>query len=374
MIKRQLLQLLQSAQQGKVTLLIGARQVGKTTLLKELLGSQSTNEVLWLNGDIPEVRATLEAANLQEIKLLIRDAKVIVIDEAQRVKAIGLTLKIIIDAMPDVSLFVTGSSAFELRNQLEEPLTGRKITYHLYPISTQELYETEGLIAVKERLTSRLIYGSYPAVLTSTSPKDVLMELAESYLYKDVLQLEGLRRTSALENLLTALALQVGSEVNYNELSKTIGIDRKTVEKYIDILEKCYIIFHLNSFNRNLRTELTKGKKIYFYDTGIRNAIIKQFAPLELRNDVGDLWENFFIAERMKYNHYHKQYVNAYFWRTTEKQEIDYIEEKDGELSLFELKWNPKKQGTRLPSTFIDAYHPSQMNVVTSGNYINYLV
>ena len=375
MIQRQLLQRLsQTVQNSKVTLLVGARQVGKTTLLKEMISQSAINDVLWLNGDLPQVRATLESNNLQEISLLIHNAKVVIIDEAQRINAIGLTLKIIVDTMPDVKLFVTGSSAFELRNQLDEPLTGRKTTYYLYPISTQELFETEGLIAVKERLESRLIYGSYPEVITSNTPKDVLMELAGSYLFKDVLQVDGLRRANVLEKLLTALALQVGSEVNYNELSKTIGIDRKTVEKYIDILEKCYIIFHLNSFSRNIRTELTKGKKIYFYDIGIRNAILKQFAPLELRQDIGALWENFFIAERMKYNHYRGQYVNTYFWRTTDKQEIDYIEEQDGELKLFELKWNPKKQNSRIPNVFLNTYHPNQTAIITRENYITYLI
>ncbi|MBQ0154102.1 MAG: ATP-binding protein [Bacteroidales bacterium] len=375
MIQRQLLQRLsQTVQNSKVTLLVGARQVGKTTLLKEMISQSAINDVLWLNGDLPQVRATLESNNLQEISLLIHNVKVVIIDEAQRINAIGLTLKIIVDTMPDVKLFVTGSSAFELRNQLDEPLTGRKTTYYLYPISTQELFETEGLIAVKERLESRLIYGSYPEVITSNTPKDVLMELAGSYLFKDVLQVDGLRRANVLEKLLTALALQVGSEVNYNELSKTIGIDRKTVEKYIDILEKCYIIFHLNSFSRNIRTELTKGKKIYFYDTGIRNAILKQFAPLELRQDIGALWENFFIAERMKYNHYRGQYVNTYFWRTTDKQEIDYIEEQDGELKLFELKWNPKKQNSRIPNVFFNTYHPNQTAIITRENYITYLI
>lgn len=375
MIQRQLLQRLsQTLNDGKVTLLVGARQVGKTTLLKEMLHQSALDDVLWLNGDLPQVRTTLESNNLQEISLLIHGAKVVIIDEAQRINGIGLTLKIIVDTMPDVKLFVTGSSAFELRNQLDEPLTGRKTTHYLYPISTQELYETEGLIAIKDRLESRLIYGSYPAIITSNTPKDVLVELAESYLFKDVLQVEGLRRANVLEKLLTALALQVGSEVNYNELSRIIGIDRKTVERYIDILEKCYIIFHLNSFSRNIRTELTKGKKIYFYDTGIRNAIIKQFAPLELRQDIGALWENFFIAERMKYNHYNGHYVNTYFWRTTDKQEIDYIEEQNGELRLFELKWNPKKQNTHLPNMFINTYHPSQTVIITKEDYIAHLI
>lgn len=375
MIQRQLLKrLIQTVEKGKVTLLIGARQVGKTTLLKELVSKENQKDVLWLNSDLLEVRHSLESTNLQELKLLIGRASVVVIDEAQRVKNIGMSLKIIIESMPHVLLLVTGSSAFELRNQLNEALTGRKTTYYLYPISTQELYDTEGLIATKERLISRLIYGSYPAVLLSKHPKDILMELVNSYLYKDVLEVEGLRHAAILEKLLVALALQVGSEVNYNELSKTIGIDRKTVEKYIDILEKCYIIFHLNSFSRNLRTELTKGKKIYFYDTGVRNAIIKQFSPLDIRQDVGALWENFFIAERIKYNHYRGQYVNTYFWRTTDKQEIDYIEEQDGKLSLFELKWNPRKQDMRLPNSFIKTYQPCLSTIVTPENYLSFLL
>lgn len=377
MIQRQLLQTLSSRiNGGKVLLLIGARQVGKTTLLRQVLSQINEDEkaVLWLNCDQQEVRNSLQTSNLNELKLLVGPATLVVIDEAQRVDNIGLTLKLIVDNMPYVRLLVTGSSAFELRNKINEPLTGRKETYNLYSLSTQEIYDAEGLIAVKEQLNKRLIYGSYPAVFLSNEPEKILMELADSYLYKDILEIDGLRRASVLEKLLIALALQVGSEVSYNELSKTVGIDRKTIEKYIDILEKCCIVFHLNSFNRNIRTELTKGKKIYFYDNGIRNAILRQFAPTDLRQDIGALWENFFIAERIKKNHYYGKNVNAYFWRTSDKQEIDYIEEHNGQLSLFELKWNPNKQNTRLPNLFIETYRPVQTNVITTENYLPFLL
>ena len=224
-------------------------------------------------------------------------------------------------------------------------------------------------------LETRLIYGSYPDVLFgSLPPEKALTELTESYLYKDILDLEGMRKPAVLQKLLVALALQIGSEVSYHELSKTVEVDSKTVEKYIDILEKCYIVFRLNSFSRNIRTELTKGKKIYFYDIGVRNAVLQAFAPLELRQDKGALWENFFIAERMKYNHYSDRLVKSYFWRTTEKQEIDYIEESNGELHLFEMKWNEKKQSAKIPNQFIEQYHPQKIDVITTANYLTYLI
>lgn len=377
MIQRQLLgTMIERMQGGKAILLIGARQVGKTTLLHQTLSciNEQDSAIMWLNCDQQEVRNALNTTNLNDLKLLVGNASIVVIDEAQRVDDIGLTLKIIVDNMPHIRLLVTGSSAFELRNKVNEPLTGRKETYYLYPLSAQEIYDVEGLVSMKEQLRKQLIYGTYPAVFLSNEPEKILMELSESYLYKDILEIEGLRRISTLEKLLIALALQVGSEVSYNELAKTIGIDRKTVEKYIDLLEKCYVIFHLNSFNRNIRTELTKGKKIYFYDNGIRNAILRQFAPIELRQDMGALWENFFIAERVKYNHYNGRYINSYFWRTSNQQEIDYIEEDNGQLTLFELKWNVNKQNTRFPNLFMETYKPVQTNVITPNNYLQFLM
>lgn len=376
MIKRTLQKVLEQYMgKGKAILLIGARQVGKSTLFRMLTETIMEDTLLWLNCDLQNVRDTLTNPTLTTLQLLFGNKNVVVIDEAQRVTNVGMTLKLIVDNFPHVQLLVTGSSALDLHNRLNEPLTGRKVEYHLYPISTGELYASKGLLGVNELFEQRMVYGSYPDVLLGALPPEkVLMELAESYLYKDILEMEGIRKSSVLQKLLVALALQVGSEVSYNELSKTVGVDNKTVEKYIDILEKCYIVFKLNSFSRNIRSELTKSKKIYFYDLGVRNAVLRSFAPLELRQDNGALWENFFIAERLKYNHYADRMVNAYFWRTSDKQEIDYIEEVNGELHLFEMKWNVKKQKTKLPNLFMETYHPKQANVITPENYLLFLI
>ena len=335
---------------GKAIILLGARQVGKTTLLKQIIQEQRT-EVQYLNCDEPQVVEALTNRNLRELQLLMGSAKFIVIDEAQKVNNIGLTLKLIVDNIPDVQIIATGSSAFELRNRLNEPLTGRKFEYQMFPISTNEIYKSTGYLDVKRLLETRLIYGSYPDVLSNIgNAQSLLLSLSDSYLYKDILTMDSLRKPEVLNKLLQALAFQVGSEVSYNELAQTIGTDSKTVEKYIDLLEKCFIIFRLNGLSRNLRNELKKAKKIYFYDNGVRNAVIQQFAPASLRNDMGQLWENFFISERIKRNHYTGYHCNMYFWRTTSQQEIDYIEESDGMMSAFEMKWNPKK-GTTNPGS-----------------------
>lgn len=359
---------------GKALLLIGARQVGKSTLFKQITDTL-TDEVLWLNCDQEEARSVLSNQSLNTIRLLLGDYKVIVIDEAQRVTNIGLTLKLITDNFPDKQLLVTGSSSLDLHNHLNEPLTGRKLEYYLYPISVSEIYKNKGLIATKELLPHQLIYGSYPDVLfSSLPPEKTLQELTDSYLYKDILEIEGIRKSAVLSKLLVALAVQIGSEVSYNELAKTVGIDSKTVEKYIDILEKCFIVFRLSSFSRNIRTELNKSKKIYFYDLGIRNAVLNMFAPIDYRQDIGALWENYFIVERLKFNHYADRVVNTYFWRTTEKQEIDYIEERNGELHLFEIKWNVNKKNTKFPNQFIQTYQPNSTVVVTPDNYLEFLI
>lgn len=246
----------------------------------------------------------------------------------QRISGIGLILKLITDHFKDVQLLVTGSSSLMLQGKLNEPLTGRKFEYHLYPISSQELMNNGGILRLRQTFESRLVYGSYPDVINGEENiRNLLMNLSSSYMYQDLLSMEGIRKPVILEKLLVALALQIGSEVSYNELAQTLGTDNKTVEKYVDLLEKCYVIFRLNGLNRNVRSELKKSKKFYFYDNGIRNALIHNFNPINLRQDMGALWENFFIAERMKYNHYNGRYVNTYFWRTQEQQEIDYIEE-----------------------------------------------
>ena len=358
---------------GKAIIVIGARQVGKSTLFRQIT-EKLEEPVLMLNCDEPEVKELLAGMNLTELKLMLGKHRVVVIDEAQRVPEIGMTLKRITDNFPEVQLLVTGSSSFELQNRLNEPLTGRKYEYHLFPISTRELLGHGGLIAVKQSLESRLIYGSYPDIVNhADEAKELLMNIAGSYLYKDILALEDIRRPALLEKLLVALALQVGSEVSYNEIAQTVGSDSKTVEKYIDLLEKCYIVFRLGAFNRNLRTELKKSKKVYFYDNGIRNAVIQNFAPLSMRNDVGALWENFFISERIKSNEYEGRYAKSYFWRTTQQQEIDYIEEADGQFTAFEMKWNPRKKTTPLPTVFLKTYPVAQEAVVTPDNYLEWL-
>lgn len=359
---------------GKAIIVIGARQVGKSTLFKLILEKQDY-KALQLNCDEPEVKDMLSNMNTAELRLLIADNRIVVIDEAQRVENIGMTLKLITDNFPDVQLLVTGSSSFELQDKLNEPLTGRKYEYHLYPISTAELMASNGLLGVKQTLEQRLVYGSYPDILNhADDAKELLMNLAGSYLYKDLLTLESVRRPVLLGKLLTALALQVCSEVSYNELAQTVGTDNKTIEKYIDLLEKCYIVFRLNGFNRNLRTELKKSKKIYFFDNGIRNAILQNFAPLSLRQDAGALWENFIISERIKSNHYSGRYVNSYFWRTTQQQEIDYVEECDGQFSIFEMKWNSRRANTQFPSSFLTAYDVKEKAVVTPENWIEWVV
>lgn len=373
-IRRQLQQSIEERLfKGKAIILIGARQVGKSTLFRQIVADKE--RILQLDCDDPEVRNTLENANLAELRRLIADNRMVLIDEAQRLTGGGITLKLITDNFPDVQLLVTGSSSFLLQGLLNEPLTGRKYEYRLYPFSTQEIYHAGGLMRVKQTLESRLIYGSYPDVMNhSGDAREILMNLSGSYMYQDLLSMEGIRKPVMLEKLLIALALQVGGEVSYNELAQTIGSDSKTVEKYVDLLEKCYVVFRLSALNRNLRTELKKGKKIYFFDNGIRNALIQNLNPLALRNDAGVLWENFFISERIKYNHYNGRYVNGYFWRTVQQQEIDYVEECDGSFRAFEMKWNPKKGGGSIPAVFAQNYPVKEVGVITPENYLDWLL
>ena len=380
LIKRQLQTLIQEQMFcGKAIILIGARQVGKSTLFGQILDDPqlgiSNNQMLTIYCDDAESRRLLENTSLADLRQQLAGKRLVMVDEAQRVQGVGLTLKLITDHFKDIQLLVTGSSSLMLQGKLNEPLTGRKFEYHLYPLSTKELFDDGGLLRIRQTFDSRLIYGSYPDVVTGVgNPRDLLMNLSGSYMYQDLLSLEGVRKPVLLEKLLVALALQVGSEVSYNELAQTIGTDNKTVEKYVDLLEKCYIIFRLNGLSRNLRNELKKAKKIYFYDNGIRNAVIQQFAPLDMRNDVGALWENFFISERIKHNHYTGHYCNTFFWRTKTQQEVDYIEECDGSMTAFEMKWNPKKGKTTFPQAFLEAYDVKQTVVITPDNYLDYLL
>lgn len=359
---------------GKAIIVVGPRQVGKTTLMKHLQKEFLEHETLFLNCDEPDTDLLLSKVTSTELKHLIGRKKIVFIDEAQRIENIGITLKLIIDNINDVQLVVSGSSSLDIRNKINDPLTGRKFRYKLYPFSTAELINSTSLIEEKQQIEQRLLYGMYPDIVNNPSEaRRLLMELSSSYLYKDILIYKDIRHPEALTELLTALALQLGNELSYNELANTIGISCETVEKYIDLLEKVFIIFKQISFSRNLRNEIKKSRKVYFYDNGIRNAIIQNFQPLELRNDVGQLWENFCVSERKKRNEYNEIYVNTYFWRTHAQQEIDYIEERDGQLFVFELKWNEKKQ-VKIPNSFANAYPNHTFSVVNKSNYLDFVL
>ncbi len=359
---------------GKAIILIGARQVGKSTMFNELM-SELEAPVLSLNCDDPNVRRELSDISTTDLNHLVADNKVIMIDEGQRLSDIGMTIKRIVDNHRDVQVLVTGSTSLDLRNRLNEPMTGRKYEFTMYPVSTAELYNTYGYLPTKQLLDFRLIYGSYPDVLMHPSEaRELIMGLSDSYLYKDILELDSVRKSDLLRKLLVALALQVGSEVSYNEVAQTIGSDSRTVERYINLLEKCYVVYRLNGLSRNLRTELKKSKKILFYDNGVRNAILNNFSPADLRSDMGALWENFFITERVKSNAYNGRFPNYYFWRTTDQKEIDFIEEIDGVFTIFEMKFNPRKGNVKFPKAFTDNYKCVDSHVVTPDNYMDLLV
>lgn len=342
---------------GKAIILTGPRQVGKTTLLKDLI---KNNNYLFLDGDDATVRNLLNNPNTEQIKSIIGANKLVFIDEAQRIEGIGLTLKIIIDQLKEVQLFVSGSSSFDLTSRLNEPLTGRKWEYELFPISWEEFENKHGYLVAEQQLENRLLYGFYPDILNNPGEEqDLLKQLVTSYLYRDILAFSNIRKPEVLEKLTQALALQVGSEVNYNELAQIVGVDKNTVSNYIDILEKGYVIFKLNSFSSNLRKEIKKNRKIYFYDNGVRNMILGNFSPLNLRQDTGALWENFLISERLKQNIYKKTNAKMYFWRTKQQQEVDLVEEKNSEITGFEFKWNAKKN-VKLPKTFVNEYNAKE--------------
>jgi len=365
-------QILKRIEDQKAIILLGSRQVGKTTLFHQLFDEKS-NEVLWWNGDESDTRQLLSNATSTMLKNLIGTHKYVIIDEAQRIENIGLCIKLIVDNIKGVKVLASGSSAFELANKINEPLTGRKWEYNIYPVSFEEMVNHHGLLEEKRLLHNRLIYGYYPDVVNNPGNEQaVLQQLSDSYLYKDILIWENIKKADRLEKLLQALAFQLGSEVSYSELGRMTGIDNETVEKYISLLEKVFVIFRLGALSRNLRNELKKSRKIYFYDNGLRNAIIKQFNPLNLRNDVGVLWENFLISERIKTTHYNEVYSNRYFWRTHAQQEIDYIEERDGTLHAFEFKWSPIKK-TKFPKPFLDNYPNHTTQVIYQDNYVDFI-
>jgi len=373
MIKRKLIQnILDVLHKNKAIIVVGARQTGKTTLLKYLF--ENKDNVLWLNGDETDVQNLFAHATSVSLRAVIGHYSTVIIDEAQRIENVGLKLKLITDQIPGVQLIATGSSAFELSNRINEPLTGRKWEFQLFPLSFAEMVEHHGLLEEKRMLRHRLLYGYYPDIIVNQGNEQrILRQLSDSYLYKDILQWEGIQKPERLQVLLKALAYQIGSQVSYNELAQTCYLDPKTVEKYLLLLEKTFVIFRLGSFARNLRNELKFSRKIYFYDNGIRNALISNFNQIEMRDDKGALWENFLVSERMKKLHYNNLWVNSYFWRTKDQQEIDYIEEKDGTISAFEFKWNVKKQ-LKLNTAFTSAYHIDDFKIITPDNVEEFLL
>ena len=355
---------------GKVIIVIGPRQVGKTTLIESIL---KTKDYLLLDGDDPKTRTFLSASNTEQIRSILGNNQFVFIDEAQRIDGIGLTMKIITDRFKDVQLFASGSSSFDLSNKINEPLTGRKWEYQLFPISWEEYENHHGYLYSEQQLENRLLYGFYPDVLNNPGDEiPILRNLVSSYLYKDILSFADLRKPEVLDKLVQALALQVGSEVSYSELAQIVNVDKNTISKYIDILQKGYIIFRLGSFSRNIRNEIKTSNKIYFYDNGVRNMIVGNFSPLEIRSDKGALWENFLISERVKQIEYKQSLARIYFWRTKQQQEVDFVEEESGKITGFEFKWE-KKTNVRLPKSFTETYD-AESRIIDKENFREFVV
>ncbi|RLD55761.1 MAG: ATPase [Bacteroidetes bacterium] len=371
MVQRQLETVIKARLDSKkAIILLGPRQSGKTTLIESILSEKEG--YLLLDCDDPVTREQLKNANTEKLKQIIGSNKIVFIDEAQRVKNIGVSLKIILDRIKYIQLFVSGSSSFDLTNEINEPLTGRKWEYTLYPISWRELQGHFGYLQSLQQMEQRIIYGMYPEVINNPGDEEeVLRQLSGSYLYKDLLSYEGIRKPELLEKLLRALALQIGSEVSYNELSNLLQADKATISNYIQLLEKAFVVFRLQPFSRNLRKEIRTSRKIYFFDNGIRNAIISNFNPISLRQDIGSLWENFLISERMKFLHYNQISANIFFWRTKQQQEVDYIEERGGKVYAYEFKWGRIKN-RKIPASFEQAYQP-EFHFINRDNFQDFV-
>lgn len=373
-IKRHLLpQLQQAIQPGKVVVLYGPRQVGKTTLVQELMARTSL-PYTYINADELLYREALSSQNRRILGELLGNSALLVIDEAQRVPNIGLNLKILVDNYPHVAIVATGSSSFDLANKVSEPLTGRKLTLTLYPVSYGELAETLGEFEARADLERWLIWGGYPGIVTAEARlrERLLGELVGSYLYRDILELDGVRRAEKIVDLLRLLAFQIGQEVSIAELATTLALNRQTVERYLDLLEKVFVIFRVGGLARNLRKEVTKTARYYFFDNGVRNSLIQNFNRLHLRNDVGQLWENYLMVERRKANHYAGRNVNTYFWRTYDQKELDYVEERDGRLFGYEFKWHGQMRSAT-QREFLSAYPEAEVTTITRENFTDFL-
>ncbi len=352
----------------KAIVIMGPRQSGKTTMVRNIVRN-SGKEFLWFNGDDADTRDVFSKPTTTRLKSLIGKKKILVIDEAQRIENIGLCIKIIVDTIKTVKVIATGSSSFDLANKVNEPLTGRKWEFQLLPLSIAEMSEHHNFLEEKRLLERRLIYGYYPDIVNHPGDEtERLQLLSDSFLYKDILMWERILKPEKLERLVQSLALQLGNQVNFTELGRQCGLDNETAEKYVNLLEKAFVIYRLPAFGRNLRTELKKSRKIYFYDNGLRNAVIKQFGTIPLRNDIGALWENFLVGERKKWMFNTGKFANTYFWRTLNQEEIDYIEDKNGKLSAFEFKWNPKRK-VKFPKNFLRTYPGSETEVISPENF-----
>jgi predicted AAA+ superfamily ATPase len=375
-IPRLLLSLLQeSLLPGKVVALYGPRQVGKTTLVLDLI-ERSPYRARYISADELLYREALASQSRQTLGELLGDAELLVIDEAQRVPNIGLNLKILVDSFPHARILATGSASFHLANKISEPLTGRQLTFHLYPVSYPELSAAFGPLEARAQLERWLVWGGYPAIVTAQTPQlrqRLLNELVGAYLYRDLLEWEGLRRADKIADLLRLLAFQIGQEVSVAELAASLALNRQTVERYLDLLEKVFVIFRVGGFSRNLRKEVTKNARYYFYDNGVRNSLIQNFNPLHLRNDVGQLWENFLVVERRKANQMRGRMVNTYFWRTYDQKEIDYLEESGGRLEGYEFKWQETALRRAVRDEFLRAYPDASLAVIHRENFTDFL-
>ncbi len=360
---------------NKVLVIYGPRRVGKTTLLQNYL-KQTPLKFKLDSGDNIRTQQILSSQDFGQILPYVEGYELLAIDEAQAIPNIGMGLKIIVDQTPGIRVIVTGSSSFELAGQVGEPLTGRKLTLNLYPMAQSELLSVYNRFELREKLADFLIFGSYPEVLQAATQRariEVLTEIANAYLLKDILAFDRVKNSRVLLDLLKLLAFQIGSEVALNELATQLGVDVKTVKRYLDLLEKTFVIYRLNGFSRNLRQEVANKSKYYFLDNGIRNALIAQFNGLDQRNDQGALWENFMVAERLKYRTYHALYANVYFWRTYQQQEIDLIEEHGGKLHGYEFKWSPKK-AIQPPAKWVETYQDSEFKVIHPDNYLDFVL
>lgn len=359
---------------GKVNVIYGARRVGKTYLMRQIVNELGI-PYHWLNGEVPETQEIVSQRNIDVYKNLIGANELLLIDEAQDIPNIGKALKLLVDEFPKLKLVVSGSSAFDLSNNLGEPLVGRAYWYEMFPLAQLELRTIENPIETKQKLEERLIYGSYPELYLTNgleAKEQYLRELANAYLLKDIIAFEGIRNSGKIMDLLKLLAFQLGKEVSLQELGRQLGMSKNTVEKYLDLLEKVYILKRISGFSRNLRKEITKTSRWYFWDNGIRNAVIGDFRQLSSRTEVGELWENYLMTERLKKNKYALNNAETYFWRTYDQQEIDCVEQKNQELKAFEFKWN--NSNAKFPKAFKEAYPNSTFEVISKENYLGFVV